>query len=397
MKILVVTHYYSEHGGGVERVALELIRRLIGERIEVTWAASAPQSRLCWPQLSLLPMRCWNFVERHLGIPYPLWSPKSLAALLTAVARCDVLHLHDSLYMGNFAAFACARALGKPVLVTQHIGDIPYRHPLARYLLRAANATLAAWVLGGSSRAVFCSDKVRRYFSSKARFRAEPICLANGVDIDLFVPAATNERLSLRRRFGWSCNRPLFLFVGRFVEKKGLHIIRELAERFPGCTWVLAGDGPLKPDRWYLPNVHDIGWVDHNELPELYQAADLVVLPSVGEGFPLVVQEAMACGTPVLISDDTASGSAGIEHMAFVCPPQTDKTADIIGGLLSDPVVLQGRRQAVAAYARSHWNWDNCAERYLELFIEMTHKTIAVDGHAAPCAALRVRVAQGER
>ena len=57
------------------------------------------------------------------------------------------------------------------------------------------------------------------------------------------------------------------------------------------------------------------------ELPPLYQAADLLVLPSVGEGFPLVVQEAMACGTPALVGDETAAGcpEAGAVSICGIC------------------------------------------------------------------------------
>ena len=48
------------------------------------------------------------------------------------------------------------------------------------------------------------------------------------------------------------------------------------------------------------------GRLPPQEIVGEYQAADLLVLPSVGEGFPLVVQEALACGTPVLVSRDVA-------------------------------------------------------------------------------------------
>lgn len=65
------------------------------------------------------------------------------------------------------------------------------------------------------------------------------------------------------------------LFVGRFVEKKGLHIIKALAAQFADVDWVLAGAGPIGPTTWRLANVRTIGMIAHNSMASLYQAADL--------------------------------------------------------------------------------------------------------------------------
>ena len=367
MRVLLVTHYYAEHGGGVEIVARELAVRLARRGAAITWAASAPAPACADEGVSYLPMRAWNGTERRLGVPYPLWGPVGLARLGSAVRQCDLVHLHDCLYEGNMAALLRARRAGKPVVVTQHVGKVPYRHALLRGLLATAQGTLGRMVLGGASQTVFVSRKVLDYFRPIVRFRHEPLCIPNGVDTAVFSPVGPAERNQLRRQFGWPEGRPVFLFVGRFVEKKGLPHLRRLAQQFPEVQYVLVGWGPEDPSQWRLANVEAVGRVDHDQLPPYYRAADLLILPSVGEGFPFVVQEAMACGTPAMISDDTAPGSPGIETAAVVSSLEEDAITAAVRGFLQRRPEWDLLRCRSAQYA-GRWSWDDCASRYADLF-----------------------------
>jgi glycosyltransferase involved in cell wall biosynthesis len=367
MHILLVTHYYAAHGGGVEIVAGRLAERLARRGLHITWAASGEGPVVVPTGVTALPMNAWNITEQKAGFPYPLWSPRSLLRLSEAVRHCDLLHLHDSLYMGNAAAHVWARWHRKPVVITQHIGMIPYSRRLLRFLLNSANHTLARTLLGNCDQCVFISQKVQTYFSQFVRFRRPPQFIPNGVATELFRPVTPAQRQHLRAQLGWPRDRLVMLFVGRFVEKKGLSILHSLARRFPECNWVLAGWGPDDPNKWGLANVHSPGRLDHQALVTHYQAADLLVLPSVGEGFPLVVQEAMACGTPVLISGDTAQGLADIESVAFISDLTNDHLVPLVRGLIESPASLEARRPATAAFAQ-RWDWETCADQYQELF-----------------------------
>ncbi len=75
--LLLVTHYYSTHRGGVEKVADELARRLATSNgWSVTWLASDsdPLPEALPALVKPLPMRAWNGIERRLGVPWPIWS-----------------------------------------------------------------------------------------------------------------------------------------------------------------------------------------------------------------------------------------------------------------------------------------------------------------------------------
>jgi glycosyltransferase involved in cell wall biosynthesis len=368
MRVLVVTHYFSEHRSGVEIIAGELAQRWARRGVEVTWVATDEGHGGGNGKITRRPVTGWNFTERKLGFPYPIWAPWSLARLWREVARCDIVHLHDSLYMGNAAAYAAARYLGKPVVVTQHIGAVPYSRRLLRGLLETANRTVARVVLAGADRSVFYSPKVRRYFADLFRTRRSPVDLPNGVATETFHPVDPAARRILRDRLGWRPDRPVLLFVGRFVEKKGLKFLGELARDVQSVDWVFVGWGAEDPARWGLPNVMCVGSLPQEEIVRYYQAADLLVLPSVGEGFPLVVQEAMACGLPVMTSPDTAAGGVGIDGLVYSVELQQEAWRRELTRLTGSIQQLEAQRGAVACFARATWDWEHCADRYLQLF-----------------------------
>jgi glycosyltransferase involved in cell wall biosynthesis len=301
----MVSNFFDTHRGGLDIVAGRLARELAARGFEVSWLASdktPPPDDACRARVRTISVPVWNVTERRLGVPFPLLPPRALGALHAGVRDADVVLLHDSLYPTCMATALYARRTGTPLLVLQHIGHVPYRNPALRALMALANATVGAQVLQSADRVVFISEFVRDFFNRR-RFKAPPELIFNGVDTGLFRPAAPGEKAAARARLSLP-DAPIALFAGRFVEKKGVHLLRLSAQRRPDLTWAFAGWGVIDPQRWGLANVRVFEGLSQDALAELYRASDVFVLPSQGEGFPLVVQEALACGLPVVCGDE---------------------------------------------------------------------------------------------
>jgi glycosyltransferase involved in cell wall biosynthesis len=103
-------------------------------------------------------------------------------------------------------------------------------------------------------------------------------------------------------------------------------------------------------------------------LKKLYRAAHLLVLPSVGEGFPLVVAEGMGCGTPVLVGPDTAAALPGLKDCVAVAELTPSGLINTIAGILSDPDRAAQLSEAGRNFAHRYLNWDHVANEYLQLF-----------------------------
>lgn len=370
--ILLVTHYYAGHGGGIEIVAGELAQR-IGPTVPICWCASGPLSGTS-PGVSLVPLRAWNGIERKLGLPLPIPGPRSAWRLARLAAEARAVWVHDLLYPSNLLAATIALLCRRPLFVTIHVGAIPYRSRALAALMRWSLHLSGHLFLPRAAGVVFISERVRDEFATWIRLPRATF-IPNGVDITVFSPADPDKRAQLRRELGLD-TRPAILFVGRFVERKGLPLLHELVTARPDLQWLFAGAGPLDPGAWKMSGVLIFRGCRGSSLAQVYQAADLLALPSLGEGFPLVVAEALACGLPVLVDPSTLAGYAASSAVITAEPVEGSEAVARWSDRI-DQLIEAGDRDSGslirATFARQHWDWGACADRYVELLGGSSH------------------------
>ena len=365
--ILQVSAFLPDKGGGIEVVAAALCRKLVQKGYQVTHVAGGERSGALMqgdPPYRVISCRSYNWFERMTGLPFPLWGPLSLMRLVREVRRADIVHIHDYLYFPTLVAVSAARLYRKRVILTQHIGEITFRNRHATNLLSFFNRHLGVRILNACDEVIFVSPRVKQYFSSLPNLRTAHLhVIENGVDHEIY----QSPLQSLNR------DKISFLFVGRFVEKKGLHLL-EAAWDIPGVSWTFIGDGPLTPAKWHgeHASLQVRTGLRGAEVVPYYQQADLLVLPSVGEGFPLVIQEALACGTPVLAGSELKASFGEILPSAVMLidlsPPDVQKRLKAKLEFLCEHINGLRSLRANAVEVSQRWSWDVAVSGYISLY-----------------------------
>jgi glycosyltransferase involved in cell wall biosynthesis len=185
--------------------------------------------------------------------------------------------------------------------------------------------------------------------------------------------ATTRRRYHLPERY--------ILFVGTLEPRKNIHtLLQAFAHVKAGApqddlTLVIAGgkgwgdvDYQATVDGLKLQDhVRFIGFVEDDQLPDLYRGALVFVYPSLYEGFGLPVLEAMACGTPVITANRTSLPEVAGDAALLVDPTQPEALAAAMTSILTDSHLQQALRAKGLARART-FSWDTVAEETVAVY-----------------------------
>jgi glycosyltransferase involved in cell wall biosynthesis len=205
--------------------------------------------------------------------------------------------------------------------------------------------------------------------------------IPGGVDlgrftVDVDVPTA-------RAKFGWPVDRPIVLATRRLEPSKGIGAFIEAIARVravvPDVLAIVTGTGTLAEslraravELGLAGHVRFLGHVASADLPLMYRAADLSIVPSnAWEGFGLSVLESLACATPALVTP-----VGGLPEVVTDLSPNLilrDASVEaIVEGLttaLNDRASIPGRA-ACEAYARG-FTWTSIARRVADVYREV--------------------------
>ncbi len=304
-------------------------------------------------------------------VPGYVASGSLAAARLARTGEFSAVHAFWPLPHG-LIGLAAKRASGVP-LVSTFFGveltwmekELPFLSPILKRIVRGSDAVTAI--------STYTAERLRRQVPGAA-----PAIIPFGATVE---PAA---ELPAPRT---DPDAPFeLLFVGRLVERKGVHLLLEALATLPPQRRVVlrvVGDGPERPrlqeqaERLRLgPRVVFHGFVSHDDLKARMAACDAFVLPAVvdakgdTEGLGVVLLEAMGYGKPTV-----ASAAGGIVDIVrdgrngFLVPPgDAPALAAAISRMMDDPDAA--RRMGIHGRddVRADFSWDVIVGRLAEVY-----------------------------
>jgi glycosyltransferase involved in cell wall biosynthesis len=283
----------------------------------------------------------------------------------------------------TYAALLRVRRPPGPVVVTVHdigpyldrkTGSSGYGHRVHR-----AMDEVAVGALKRADAIIAVSDWTRRTLSEATRTPTDRITVAYlGVDHARYRPNVVSPRF--RERYGLTDDVPYLLYVGNDEPRKNvrlllkaLKIVRSTADRavllkVGASQRGRQGSHQLAEDLGVTSAVRFFVGVPEEDLPSFYNVADVVVMPSIYEGFGLPALEAMASGTPLIATRAGALPEVTGQSGARVVDPQdVAELAKAVIELLSDRQLATrlGRQGFLRA---KEFTWDRTVDRTIDLY-----------------------------
>lgn len=309
--------------------------------------------------------RPWFF-----GLPSILGSLNDLLRVLSILIcikinkiQFDIIHAHYA-HPPGFVAVLLAKIMKKPVLITCHGSDI-HEYTEINYTNKLRKQRVL-YAIKNATHLITVSHFLKRKIISLGINDEKIEVIYNGKNKEFY----PRNKVEVRRKLGLPLDKKIILNVGVLTPIKGtvylINAFADLIKERDDLLLIIIGEGPLRSE---LENkarslnleqyVQFIGFVPNEELVFWFNAADLFVLPSLGEGFGIVIIEALSCGIPVV-----ASNIGGIpeiineDHLGILVPPENTK--ELSTGILQ-AINKKWNRNSLIERSK-YYSWDNVAK-----------------------------------
>lgn len=295
---------------------------------------------------------------------------------LVRAHNIDVLHTHG--YKADLYGYLAARREGKPVVATCH-----------------------NWLAGGAMLAIYnfldrialqrfdavgaVSETIAEKLLSLGLRCERVTVIPNGIDVHAFDVAPSPATPGTQAR-----KEQVIGVIARLDLQKGfvylLNAVATLRHSFPALRLLIVGEGPDRARIEQMVSGHNLGGLvtfagQQSDMPGVYAAIDIFVLPSLNEGLPMTLLEAMAASKPIIATRVGAVATV-VTHGEtgwLVEPADEAGLTNALSHLLADGEL----RRRLAEKARAHVEQHYTAAAMIQQYLAMYRKVLTRRGSSA--------------
>ncbi len=372
MKILQLSVHFSPNVGGVETHLWDLVTLLSKKG----WKVFV----LCYQPLSIkVP---WKMIEKNknlgilripwiTGLFYKLIPYKKLEFLylfpgifivtpfVLILENPQIIHAHG--LVAGFVATFWGKVFRKKVIISTHS---LYSFPSLGFYRE-----FVKFIFNNSDKILCLSKKSCGEIAKLGVSKNKIIQFTYWLDLHKFKKLENAKDLfGFREKF-------IVLFVGRLVSEKGIDVLLDSSRHWnSNIGLVFAGTGPLeekiKKQSAKDFRIHFLGRLSQDQLPAIYSAADITIMPSVSEeGFGRVIMESLACSTPVLAANRGSipeALDASVGRLIDISPDNIKVTVEDLYKDVAALRTLAGNARKFAERRYSNKNADSIIRTYTQ-------------------------------
>lgn len=310
---------------------------------------------------------------------------KHLTKLFFSSVDLDIAHSHIGNLPAPIGGAIYAKRKNVPFVITHHgdwiggfgtlgrrAGVFLYNHFLCDWLFSQSDKVIAL------SKSHLASSKILRKYQDRTTI------IPNGINARDFEISQSQDEC--KTTLNLPLDKKIILFFGSLTPRKGPQILlsamKSVLRRHPDAYLVLSGNGSLKENLIATATKNSLkdsviftGYVPENLKPSYYRAADIFVLPSFSEAFPLTLLEAGAAGLPIIATD--VGGVSDILHDGIngviTKTGDPEDLADKIVSLLDDDELREklGKKGQMLA---EQYSWEKVAEETEKVYLDLIRR-----------------------
>ncbi|MFA5747876.1 MAG: glycosyltransferase family 4 protein [Candidatus Absconditabacterales bacterium] len=390
--IFFVIDYYFPHRGGLENVFENIIKRLLDKGYKISILTSRFDKKLNKNEkkgnlnIYRIGKNRWQFIL------FSIW--KGIGILKK---NKDISLIHTSTYGGAIPASLLGRLFKKKVVLTVHeiFGKlwnnykgnfVGWRYKIFEKLIFSMPYDIYHCV------SFYTMNCIRIYYGIPDR---KIKMIYNGVDYDFWdIKKVENKEIQeLKNKYGWE-NRFVVLYYGHAGKSKGIdyliQAILKIVEKNKNILFVFnlidsKRTEKIKNEIKYLQknleiknmldkdnlkigkNIQIFNGFEKEELRKLVASCDLVIAPSLSEGFGSVHTETVAMGKPLVTTNVASLPEVVRGNVKFISPSRTDEIINAINKFKNE---IENNNFENEMIPKKNFSWDETVEKIIRVYGE---------------------------